>query len=573
MVGMLAPEFEEIVTGEAEVREVFRVPRIGADRRLLRARRRRSPAARRSASCARASSSGRAPSPRCAASRTTSARCRPASSAGSGSPTSRTSRRATSSRPSRSARSRGPEASSDARADARVRRRGRSAGTAERRTRYPRALRVNQVLRAGAGRGARAAGRRRRTLRLVTVTAVDTAPDLRHATVYLSSLDEDAGRGPRGAPGPAAARRRAPGPDEAHPAARASPSTRRSPRAPGSRRSCAGCTSEEPRPTSRTRRGRAVSDRGDGERHRPGRRGQGGRLDLPRRRGPVPADLRPAPGGSRRHPRPRRHRGAAGRPRPGHPAAALPDRAAARPTRARSCSGTRHVDARRLRRGDRHLGHGRRHARARCGRRRPADRRDRAGPADGVGGQGRRPPPARAGPRGHRGRAGGPAGHRLPLRRRARPGAAGRLPDRGGLLVGHLRAGAGGRPRARRSAAAPTCATSDAPASGRSRPTDAHRSTTSDPTHVLTPAQALRDLDQVVGRRATPRPRSAPGWPLDRVPLGVTGDGPWALVDEARRAAGRVRGHRDRPHPAGRGAGRAAGSTGRRRRPTRLTRQ
>jgi translation initiation factor IF-2 len=30
MVGMLAPEFEEVVTGEAEVREVFRVPRVGA---------------------------------------------------------------------------------------------------------------------------------------------------------------------------------------------------------------------------------------------------------------------------------------------------------------------------------------------------------------------------------------------------------------------------------------------------------------------------------------------------------------------------------------------------------------
>ena len=30
MVGMLAPEFEEIVTGEAEVREIFRVPKIGA---------------------------------------------------------------------------------------------------------------------------------------------------------------------------------------------------------------------------------------------------------------------------------------------------------------------------------------------------------------------------------------------------------------------------------------------------------------------------------------------------------------------------------------------------------------
>ena len=30
MVGLLAPEFEEVVTGEAEVREVFRVPRVGA---------------------------------------------------------------------------------------------------------------------------------------------------------------------------------------------------------------------------------------------------------------------------------------------------------------------------------------------------------------------------------------------------------------------------------------------------------------------------------------------------------------------------------------------------------------
>ncbi|MCU1352077.1 MAG: infB, partial [Acidimicrobiales bacterium] len=30
MIGMLAPEFEEVVTGEAEVREIFRVPKIGA---------------------------------------------------------------------------------------------------------------------------------------------------------------------------------------------------------------------------------------------------------------------------------------------------------------------------------------------------------------------------------------------------------------------------------------------------------------------------------------------------------------------------------------------------------------
>jgi len=30
LLGMLKPEFEEVVTGEAEVREIFRVPRIGA---------------------------------------------------------------------------------------------------------------------------------------------------------------------------------------------------------------------------------------------------------------------------------------------------------------------------------------------------------------------------------------------------------------------------------------------------------------------------------------------------------------------------------------------------------------
>jgi translation initiation factor IF-2 len=30
MLGLLAPEFEEVVTGEAEVREIFRIPRVGA---------------------------------------------------------------------------------------------------------------------------------------------------------------------------------------------------------------------------------------------------------------------------------------------------------------------------------------------------------------------------------------------------------------------------------------------------------------------------------------------------------------------------------------------------------------
>ena len=30
MLGMLQPEYEEVVTGEAEVREIFRVPKVGA---------------------------------------------------------------------------------------------------------------------------------------------------------------------------------------------------------------------------------------------------------------------------------------------------------------------------------------------------------------------------------------------------------------------------------------------------------------------------------------------------------------------------------------------------------------
>ena len=56
-------------------------------------------------------------------------------------------------------------------------------------------------------------------LRLVTVTSVDTSPDLRHATVYLGTLDDRGGRGARGAPDPAPAGRRPPGAHEAHAAA------------------------------------------------------------------------------------------------------------------------------------------------------------------------------------------------------------------------------------------------------------------------------------------------------------------------------------------------------------------
>jgi tRNA pseudouridine55 synthase len=54
------------------------------------------------------------------------------------------------------------------------------------------------------------------------------------------------------------------------------------------------------------------------------------------------------------------------------------------------------------------------------------------------------------------------------------------------------------------------------------------------PAAVLTPAQALRDLDQVVVP-ADVRRQVARGLALDRVPLGVTGEGPWGLVDEGHR--------------------------------------
>jgi translation initiation factor IF-2 len=77
------PEYEEVVTGEAEVREVFRVPRIGAVAGCL-VRSGTITAGSKVASSATASSSGRARSSRCAASRTTSARSARASSAASG---------------------------------------------------------------------------------------------------------------------------------------------------------------------------------------------------------------------------------------------------------------------------------------------------------------------------------------------------------------------------------------------------------------------------------------------------------------------------------------------------------
>jgi ribosome-binding factor A len=57
---------------------------------------------------------------------------------------------------------------------------------------YSRSLRVNQVIRQVLAEELERLADADERLRLVTVTSVDTAPDLRQATVYLSSLTEDA---------------------------------------------------------------------------------------------------------------------------------------------------------------------------------------------------------------------------------------------------------------------------------------------------------------------------------------------------------------------------------------------
>lgn len=67
-------------------------------------------------------------------------------------------------------------------------RRGDNRGAAP----YPRSLRVNQVLRQVLAEELERLADADERLRLVTVTSVDTAPDLRHAVVYLSSLTDDA---------------------------------------------------------------------------------------------------------------------------------------------------------------------------------------------------------------------------------------------------------------------------------------------------------------------------------------------------------------------------------------------
>ena len=59
-------------------------------------------------------------------------------------------------------------------------------------TRYARSLRINQVLREVLAQELERLADADERLRLLTITSVDTSPDLRHAVVYLSSVSEDA---------------------------------------------------------------------------------------------------------------------------------------------------------------------------------------------------------------------------------------------------------------------------------------------------------------------------------------------------------------------------------------------
>lgn len=60
-----------------------------------------------------------------------------------------------------------------------------------RQKRYPRTARVNEILRQVVAEELERLSEVDERLRLLTVTAVESAPDLRHATVLLSSLGEE----------------------------------------------------------------------------------------------------------------------------------------------------------------------------------------------------------------------------------------------------------------------------------------------------------------------------------------------------------------------------------------------
>ena len=70
--------------------------------------------------------------------------------------------------------------------------RGRQPFPAHSGARYARSLRINQVLREVLAEELERLADADERLRLLTITSVDTSPDLRTATVYLSTLEAEA---------------------------------------------------------------------------------------------------------------------------------------------------------------------------------------------------------------------------------------------------------------------------------------------------------------------------------------------------------------------------------------------
>ena len=110
----------------------------------------------------------------------------------------------------------------------------------------------------------------------------------------------------------------------------------------------------------------------------------------------------------------------------------------------------------------------------------------------------------------------------------------GRVPDRGGVLVGHLRPGAGRRPGhgpGRRCPPPEPAADPDRVVLGRGRPAGRR----ADPGGGAHPGPGPAGPRPGGGARRGAASRWPGAWPSTGCRSGVTGDGPWGLVDDGHR--------------------------------------
>ena len=163
---------------------------------------------------------------------------------------------------------------------------------------------------------------------------------------------------------------------------------------------------------------------------------------------------------------------------------------------------------------------------ARRGGRRPPHRRHPAGAADGVGDPGRRPPAARAGPRGRSRSSATPRPVTVaPLRRRAGTAEPGVLAIEVACSGGHLRPLAGRRPRAPARRRCPPAR----PAPHRRRPVHDRRGRPARRRATL--LRADRRGARLRSRRRSTTPTAPRSSPTGGCSPALDGAGPWAVVD------------------------------------------